>query len=294
MVAEVVRRAWLGFLRVEPWIASVVAATLTVAAYFVTDLFLAIGLTLLTLIVFNQYRSFAQDRTERSVEVLPDALVGGRLREMLRSADQWYFRGGTGSFLRTETLPRLAEKSRRSGRRIAVRVELINPSNDESCAAYVNYRAAADPYAKSSGREWTMRYVQCEVAASIVAAALHAGKSQLSVSFAFSDVSNALRYDMSDDEVVITSAYKNFPALAVQASCPLFSSFVTDLDLSFETAPIRLDVNAAVSGAVLSGSGADAVAAVLGAIPPGLLPDDFTQPELAAIADRAGLPEAKK
>lgn len=290
-----VKKAWQFLLGAEPWIACGVAAVLTVAAYFVTEWPLALGLTILTWILINQYRSFAREQTERDAQVLPDPLVGGRLTDMLRDAAHWRFRGGTGSFLRTSTLPTLAKKSRRDGRRIVVHVELINPANNEACAAYVRYRVAADPYAKSGGREWSARYVQCEIAASIVAATFQAASSQLSVQFAFSNTAYALRYDVSDTQAVITSAYKSFPAMAIRKKCRLFSSIVTDLELSFETAPMHLEIDTTMGKKDVSpGREADFVGAVLRNLPSELALSDFTEDELEAIAVRAGLRETKK
>jgi hypothetical protein len=179
-----------------------------------------------------------QIRTQSSVTVLEQSLIHGVLATDLTRADEWRFRGGRASFLRAQTLPRLAAP--RAGippsERI-VYVEVLDPNDPTFCQAYANYRQQCEHAVPATQHQiWSVREVQLEMFATILAAAWYCQHSTVRVELALGRFVPAIRYDWGRDAVVITSADRTCPALRVGNQCPLFSAYTADLVNSFNRA----------------------------------------------------------
>ena len=87
------------------------------------------------------------------VRILAGPDVGRALEEARRGTDTWMFKGGTGTYVRAVTLPRLADDARQQARRITVRLEIIDPTDTEICERYARFRRSLSPRPDADRRE---------------------------------------------------------------------------------------------------------------------------------------------
>jgi len=88
------------------------------------------------------------DRTNRMIDessvltVLARTEVSDKLAEMRRSTDRWIFKGGTGTYIRAVSLPECVNNARRERRALLVRLEIIDPTDEDVCGTYARFRQA--------------------------------------------------------------------------------------------------------------------------------------------------------
>src|SRR5262249_27477312 len=74
------------------------------------------------------------------VRVLTWSEVSAALAEARRTTDRWVFRGGTGTYVRARTLPGCIAHARRARRGLMVRLEIIDPTDEQVCGRYGRFR----------------------------------------------------------------------------------------------------------------------------------------------------------
>jgi len=194
-------------------------------------------------VIANNERLSAVEATVVKVEhVLDDnamvrsisaAELRRRLEQERRSTDQWYFRGGTGTYIRAATLPGCINHARDERRRLRVRLEIIDPTNEAVCASYARFRQSF----AGDQRSWTVERTRHESYATIVAACWHRQRYDLlDIRIGLSQSMPTLRWDMSEHCLFITNEHRRAEILLVERGRPLYDYIATELDRSCEQA----------------------------------------------------------
>lgn len=172
------------------------------------------------------------------VRVLTWPEVTTTLADARRTTDRWVFRGGTGTYIRARTLPDCVTNARRDRRNLLVRLEIIDPTNEEVCASYARFRQSL-----VAERDWTVERTQRESYATIVACCWYRQRYELlDVQVGLSQVMPTLRWDLWASGLLVTQEDPRKPALLVERGKLLYEYLYTDLRKSFEQVrPVPLD-----------------------------------------------------
>lgn len=122
----------------------------------------------------------------------------------------WYFSGGTGTETRKVTLPSLGLASKNENNVKQVYILLINPTNSELCKKYCIYRQR-----NTSIEEWTERKVQLKIYATILSCIYWLNNSPLDMEVFLKNTFSTMRYDISDDRVIISKGDPKEPAYLI-------------------------------------------------------------------------------
>ncbi|MGW7527421.1 hypothetical protein [Streptomyces sp. NPDC054783] len=201
----------------------------------------------------------AMVRTLSGAEV---ALAHERAR---RTTTRWVFKGGTGTYLRAVTLPECVLEAQRQRRSLSMKIDIVNPADEQVCAAYARFRST---FGSGPGdAEWTVERTRKEAYATVVAASWHRQRlDTLEIDVHLSSVAPALRFDLSDSCLIITQDDPSRVSLCVEHDRPLYDYYVTELHQSREQA-VKLDLREALP-----------------------LADEPTVDEVRRLLDRLGLP----
>ncbi|MEU0335364.1 hypothetical protein [Streptomyces sp. NPDC006193] len=203
----------------------------------------------------------AMVRTLSGAEV---ALAHERAR---RTTTRWIFKGGTGTYLRAVTLPECVLEAQRQRRSLSMKIDIINPADEQVCAAYARFRSTFAPGPGGGFAGWTVERTRKEAYATVVAASWHRQRlDTLEIDVHLSSVAPALRFDLSDSCLIITQDDPSRVSLCVERDRPLYDYYVTELHQSREQA-VKLDLREAVP-----------------------LGDEPTVDEVRRLLDRLGLP----
>ena len=125
------------------------------------------------------------------------------IEQTRHDADRWWFSGGLGRYTRASTLPELAEHARRNNKTIEVALHLLDLHDTATCEAYAEYRRSA--WSAKYDTKWTLRRVQLELAATLVAAAVYGYASpRLNVSVRWRPAMSVFRIDLGDRGAMMT------------------------------------------------------------------------------------------
>ncbi|HET8662595.1 MAG TPA: hypothetical protein VFM55_26945 [Micromonosporaceae bacterium] len=220
------------------------------------------------------------------VRVLTWSEVSATYAEARRTTDRWVFRGGTGTYVRARTLPDCIAHARRARRGLMVRLEIIDPTDEEVCASYGRFRRSLG----DDETDWTLERTQRESYATIVACCWYRQRYELlDVQVGLSRVMPTLRWDLSASNLVITQGDPRKPALLVERGKLLYDYLYTELRKSLEQArPVPLEKARHIDLSEMPTL--DEVRRLFVAL--GMpLPGSFTDRDVADIIERALQPE---
>jgi hypothetical protein len=133
---------------------------------------------------------------------------------------EWRFSGGTGSETRKVTIPFFCSLNNgQNYRTINISIQIINPKNLELCEKYSHYKNSNDE--KS---DWTARGVQLLIYSTIVSCIYWHQKRQIRIDVYLKNFFSTLRYDISEERVIITKEKPNIPAFLVKKPHAFFDA----------------------------------------------------------------------
>ncbi|WP_234430829.1 hypothetical protein [Streptomyces sp. NRRL F-4489] len=211
--------------------------------------------------------------------------VGDALERARAQTNLWYFKGGTGTYLRAVTLPRCVEAATRQRTQLSVKIDIINPADEQTCAAYARFRQTfARRRNDDAADAWTADRTRKEAYATVLAACWFRQRlDTLEISVHLSSGVPTLRFDLSESCLVITQDDPNRVNLLVARDQPLYDYYVTELHQSREQAT-ALDLRGA--GPLGDAPTVDEVRAAFDGV--GLpLPSVFSDADVAEIVEKA-------
>jgi hypothetical protein len=139
------------------------------------------------------------------VRVVSGADVSQVLADARRGTDRWIFKGGTGTYIRAVTLPSCVENARAERRTLLVRLEIIDPTDEELCDVYARHRRSLSDVPDSTGEPWTRDRTRKEAFATVLAACWYRQRFRmLDIDIGLSSAMSTLRWDLSASCVIIT------------------------------------------------------------------------------------------
>jgi hypothetical protein len=165
------------------------------------------------------------EEIKKKVELIRSTrLIEEKLESLRRDTNQYYFSGGTGSYTRTVTLPKLNELSYSNKSSISVSIILMNPNNELLCNTYSSYKNSLEGFNK-----WNNIEVRSKIFASILSIYKYKMNSNfLEVNIYLKDFFSLLRIEISQNGIVISKEDKELPILYLDKSSYLYSPYVED------------------------------------------------------------------
>ncbi len=192
-----------------------------------------LGLLAFTILRERRREDRMPDRGPQAVRVLDSVEMRRELEDARRHTDRWWFKGGTGTYLRAVTLRECVENAEREHRPLRVRVEIIDPTNEDLCDNYAAFRSA---HADRTGEPWTPARTRCEAFATILAACWYVQRHTiLTMEVALSGTAPTFRWDLSEGCVFMTQEFPS-PHLMFRDTSPHYSFYARELDFSFRQA----------------------------------------------------------
>jgi hypothetical protein len=154
------------------------------------------------------------------------------LAAAIQPTEKWWFRGGTGRFLRAVTLPKMAELTRNSSSTRELHVQLIDPTELGVCQEYAAYRSGLHS-ASSDKEQWTQERVRKEIYATLLSLFLKAKeypllRIQITLLRSFS----SFRLDLSSKYVILTKEDPQAPGVRCDNGSYFYSAYTDDLVLT--------------------------------------------------------------
>lgn len=171
------------------------------------------------------------------VRVLHGKEVAEAFTRARHNTDRWIFKGGTGTYVRAVTLPECVDIARREKRTLHVQLEIIDPTNEEVCRRYADYRRLLAPGPDSTGELWTLDRTRKEAFATILASCWYRQRfAFLTIAVGLSQIMSTFRWDMSSGSLVITQEDPGRPAMLIEADKPYYRSYSQELLASLDQA----------------------------------------------------------
>jgi hypothetical protein len=170
-----------------------------------------------------------------AVRLVSGPEVGQAQAEARSNTDRWIFKGGTGGFLRTVTLPKCVENARQERRPLRVQLEIIDPTEDALCEEYARFRSSLTPAPGRAKEEWTRDRVRLEAYATIFAACWHRQRfAFLTVEIGLSRVMSTFRWDLSASCVIQSQEDPAGSSLIFDNGRPHYRACNRELVVSFD------------------------------------------------------------
>lgn len=151
------------------------------------------------------------------------------LLEPLSTTANYWFRGRSGRFFRSSVLPALVEASKRNASTRRVHLLLPDPGNVLMLERYAAYRNSLHFEKQGS---WTVRRVQAEIYATILAVAEQASLNSLfAADIAVVQDYTLFRIDMSDELMVMTREDPKWPGIMCSKRSRFYSSYQEEIRL---------------------------------------------------------------
>lgn len=165
-----------------------------------------------------------------------DVVEPRQIEELLtlaRDSDEYWYSGNTARYTRTVTLPELARRAEASNFTRRIKIQILDPTNDETLISYVNYRNRV-----RSGKKdpWTLDRVRIEILATILYIyLLKKTVPLLEVELGFKNSVSFFRIDLSKKVAVITKEDSREPALKCDSGTFFFNSYLEELRYNLNT-----------------------------------------------------------
>jgi hypothetical protein len=173
------------------------------------------------------------------LRVLRGDAIGEALATARRDTDIWTFKGGTGTFIRAVTLPECIQRAREVGRALTVRLEILDPTNDDLCQQYSAFQRSSSHILGGTGEVWTAERTRKESFATILAACWYRQRFRLlNVEVGLSSAITTFRWDLSSHYLIMTQLIgqrdAREPALLIERGSIYYDRYATELRTSLE------------------------------------------------------------
>jgi len=135
-------------------------------------------------------------------------------REAVQTSSSWGYHGHIGRWIRNDAIPELVEKARETGEMIDVSLVLIDPTDDELCSTFSDYR---NTMRTQEEKVSDSLYIKAEIYATILKMIKYSKDYEsITIKIFLSRSFGAFRKDISDNAVFMTRVDTKAPALFVR------------------------------------------------------------------------------
>jgi hypothetical protein len=228
-----------------------------------------------------------------AVRLVHGAEVDRMNNEAHRDAGQWIFKGGTGSHLRTVTLRACVESAREANRPMRMQVEIIDPTDEQLCRRYAEYRGSLRSGSDGDRAENAPETTARNAFATVLAICWYRQRFVLlQPDVGLSKVMTTFRWDISPTFALMTQEDRNAPAMFFDRGMSHYRAYLRELAMSFEQSR-RLDFSRIEEQRLSDEPTPEEVRRVFGLLRLDL-PVSMTDNDVADIIRRAGLPTDRR
>lgn len=164
------------------------------------------------------------------IQVLHGGKVGEALEEARRNTDRWVFKGGTGTYLRAVTLPECVAIARRKNHALHVQMEILDPSDEQVCTEYAQFRRSLSGKPDATGEIWTVDRTRKESYATVLAACWYAQHyTFVTIEVGLSGIMTTFRWDMTPHRLIITQEDPHLPAIMLEPGKHYYEIYAREL-----------------------------------------------------------------
>lgn len=165
-----------------------------------------------------------------AIEVLQSHQIERVIIQSAREAQRWAVRARTANYFTKVTLPQLADAALSSGGSANVRMQVLDPENENLLASYARFRSNHP----GAATRWTTTKVRREIYAAILTAALVRGRApRMDIEVGLSSAFWVMSLDLSDDMVLLTGQDRGDPAMMIRRGSRFYDGWGQDFDASF-------------------------------------------------------------
>ena len=173
-----------------------------------------------------------------TLRVLHGDAISEAVAAARRDTDIWLFKGGTGTFTRAVALPECIRCARENGRGLTVRLEILDPTDENLCEHYATFQRTSQAPGSTS-EAWTIIQTQKELFATILAACWHRQRYRpLTVEIGLSSTISTFRWYLSSHSLImtqfITQRGAREPGLLIERGSVYYDRYATELRTSFD------------------------------------------------------------
>lgn len=200
-----------------------------VADSFLGGTLAALGFSGLFLLLYRR----TEDQTDEAISV-PSRDISKEVRTAITDTSEWGYRGHTGRYFRSSVLPSLSQKSKQHGRYIHVRMQLLDPDDNDAMSYFVKYRRSVNPDRASY---WTRQQAMSEILATVVSlATAPLSNPRITPAIYLGGSVSPFTVDMASSVAIITRESATLGALKYPAGSSFFDSMAEDLHLGRDQA----------------------------------------------------------
>jgi hypothetical protein len=167
---------------------------------------------------------------QSAVEVLQSHQIERVIIQSAREARRWAVRARTANYFTRVTLPQLADAALSSGGSVNVRMQVLDPENENLLASYARFRSNHP----GAATRWTTAKVRREIYAAILMAALVRGRApRMDIEVGLSPAFWVMSLDLSDDMALLTGQDRGDPAMMIHRGSRFYDCWSQDFDASF-------------------------------------------------------------
>jgi hypothetical protein len=169
---------------------------------------------------------------QAEMRILQSHEISVLLKAAVQPTERWWFRGGTGRYLRAVTLPEMAATARRTSSTRELHVQLIDPTEHSLCREYASYRRGVQS-ASGEQEEWTEERVRKEIYATLLTLFIAAKDHPLlKIEIILLRLYSSFRIDLSSKYVILTKEDPKAPAVMCDSGSYFYRAYMDDLVLS--------------------------------------------------------------
>lgn len=138
-----------------------------------------------------------------SFEILQSFQINSSLNIGSDETEEYFFTGGSGRYTRVVTLPKIAQNCRKLNKSASVKLQLIDPTDEDICSKYADFRKGLRD--ANNQAFWTIENVKCQLFATVVAVAvIKKNEPLVSFSVGLKSYFSTFRLDLSSKFAVVT------------------------------------------------------------------------------------------
>ncbi len=203
---------------------------ITILSRLLDSLFVSLTVTV-CIGLFLFYIELPDD--EKKFEIIESFKISEVFDKERSETKIWYFSGGTGRYTRTVTIPELSLKARNTNSHKTIKMQIIDPNNDNACLNYSNYRNSLK--SASNSAKWTPKKVKVESVSTIVSAVIHkSNNALLDISICLKESFSTLRIDLSSTSGILTKEDQLEPALVCKSNSFLYRTYEEEILQTFK------------------------------------------------------------
>lgn len=163
----------------------------------------------------------------------------------------WYFSGGIGRFSRNVSIPKIAEISQSNNASKMIRLNIINPLDEELCANYANYKNSLKS-SKDTKINWTSGFVKNQVFATIIKSIIYKSHfPMLEIDIYLKKIFTTTRTDLNESNCIITKEDKRDLGLICTKDTFLYKTYKEEIFQESKQST-KLNIDKVVENVVLN------------------------------------------